>query len=138
VGEPTDEHKATRFSAALVDLHDSGRREIVVYLTSDGWCGTGGCTMLILDPEGTSYQVVARIVVVRLPIRVLTSKSNGWYDVSVVGRINGLAPTYEAILSFDGKSYPSSPSTPGARRLDRRAKGKIVIPVTAESKPLYQ
>jgi hypothetical protein len=138
VGVPTDENIATRYSATFVDLRDDGTQEIIVYLTSDGWCGTGGCTTLILAPEGTSYRIVTTITVVRLPIRVLATKSNGWHDISVVTRINGIEPTYEAILSFDGKSYPSNPSMPPARRLDGKVEGQIVMPVTAEDKPLYQ
>jgi hypothetical protein len=138
VGIPTEETKATQYSAAFVDLKDHGAKEVIVYLSSDGWCGTGGCTMLILAPEDTSYRVVTKTTITRLPIRVLATKTNGWHDISVVARINGTEPLYEAILSFDGKTYPSNPSMPPARRSKGKVQGKIVIPVTAKDKPLYQ
>src|SRR5580658_6642836 len=53
------------------------RRKSFVYLSGRGWCGTGGCNMLVLAPEGTSYRVVTRTTITRLPIRVLATKSKG-------------------------------------------------------------
>jgi len=138
VGIPDEETKTTQYSIAFVDLRDDGTKEAIVYLSSDGWCGTGGCTMLILAPEATSYRVVTKTTITRLPVRVLATKSNGWHDISVVARINGNEPLYEAILSFDGRTYPSNPSTPPARRLKGKVPGETVIPVTAKDKPLYQ
>lgn len=134
---PREVVKETRYSAAFVDLRDDGAQEAILYLFGDGWCGTGGCTTLILAPEGASYRVVTKTTVARLPIRVLTTKSNGWHDITVVARINGTAPTYEAILSFDGKTYPSNPSTPPARRLLKKVSGEVVISVATEGIPLY-
>src|SRR5208282_1408183 len=130
-GIPTEETKATQYSAAFVDLKDHGAKEVIVYLSSDGWCGTGGCTMLILAPEDTSYRVVTKTTITRLPIRVLATKSNGWHDISVVVAGGGIQPGYEAELSFDGKTYPSNPSVPPAHPIDGEARGKIVVPVTA-------
>jgi hypothetical protein len=141
LGEPypaSEQEWMTRYSSAFVDLKDDGTKEVIVYLSGRDWCGTGGCVMLILAPEGTSYRVVTKTTVTRLPIRVLTTKSNGWHDVGVVARINGIEPLDEAILSFDGKSYPSNPSVSPARRLEGKVKGKIVVPVAAEGTPLYQ
>jgi hypothetical protein len=110
VGVPTDEKKAARFFPAVVDLGDDGIQEIIVYLTSDGWCGTGGCTTLILAPEGPSYKIVTRITVTRLPIRILDAKSNGWHNIGAQVRGWGSQPGYEAELPFDGKTYPRNPS----------------------------
>jgi|SRR5579871_475609 len=127
--------KTTEYTAALVDLRDDRTKEAIVYLSSNGWCGTGGCTMLILAPEGTSYRVVTKVPAVRLPIRVLDAKSNGWRDIGVVARKSGVEPLYEAILSFDGNSYPISVSED--TESNGKAQGKIVMPSTAKAKPLY-
>jgi hypothetical protein len=133
VGSPTEETKTTRYSAAFVDLRDDGIKEVIVYLSSNGWwCGTAGCTMLILAPEGTSYRVVSKNVAIGLPISVLATKTNGWHDISVWARTNGSEPLYEAILPFDGETYPISPSVPPARALKREVPGKIVITSTAD------
>ncbi|HLV88820.1 MAG TPA: hypothetical protein VKV39_17675 [Candidatus Sulfotelmatobacter sp.] len=118
-----------------MDLRDDRTKEAIVYLSSNGWCGTGGCTMLILAPEGTSYRVVTKVPAVRLPIRVLDAKSNGWRDIGVVARKSGVEPLYEAILSFDGNSYPISVSED--TESNGKAQGKIVMPSTAKAKPLY-
>jgi hypothetical protein len=125
-GAHSAETKTIQYSAAFVELRDDGTKEVLVYLSSDGWCGTGGCTMLILAPEGASYRVVTKVPAVRLPIRVLDTKSNGWRDIGVVARKSGIEPLYEAILSFDGKSYPSSISDAGESK--GKARGKVALP----------
>jgi hypothetical protein len=136
IGTPDEETKKTEYAAVFVDLKDDGTNEAIVYLSSDGWCGTGGCTMLILAPEGKSYRVVTKVPAVRLPIRVLDAKSNGWRDIGIVARKSGVEPLYEAILSFDGKSYRISVSAAGES--NGKPQGKIVMPATAKAKPLYQ
>ena len=139
VGMPiSDEHKATRYSFAFVDLKEDGTKEVVVYLTSDGWCGSGGCTTLILVPKGLSYKVITRVMPTRLPIRVLTTKSKGWHDIALRVQGGGIVDAYEVKLSFNGKTYPSNPSAPPARRLTQKLAGQVVVPLNAEGRPLYQ
>ena len=135
VWDPDYDYKGTRYFAAFVDLRDDGIQQAIVYFTDRFSCGSGGCTTLILEPEGSSYKVVTSISIARTPIRVLKSKSNGWHDISVVARINGIEPTYEAVLSFDGKTYPSNPTVPPARRLIEDVSGKIVVPQKVEGEP---
>jgi hypothetical protein len=136
---PRSEDDATaRYSAALSDLKDDGTREVIAYVSGRAWCGSGGCRMLILAPEGSSYKVVTETTITRPPIRVLATKSNGWHDIGLWVQGGGIQPGYEAELSFDGKSYPRNPSAPPARRLAEKAAGEIVIPPKAEGNPLYQ
>jgi hypothetical protein len=135
---PFEQQGETRYCSAFVDLKDDGTKEVIVYLSGRGWCGTGGCNMLILAPEGTSYRVVTKTTITRLPIRVLATKSNGWHDISVVLAGGGIQPGYEAELSFDGKTYPSNPSVSPAHPLVGEVRGKTVVPVTAKDKPLHQ
>ncbi|MFZ3201855.1 MAG: hypothetical protein WA175_11985 [Candidatus Acidiferrales bacterium] len=66
----------------------------------------------------------------RLPIRVLATKSNGWYDISVRVQGGGIQPGYEAKLSFDGKTYDNNPSVSPAERLTQKLAGKTVIPAS--------
>lgn len=129
--------KATHYSFAFVDLKDDGTQEAIVYLTGDGWCGSGGCTTLILAPSDSSYRVVTKITISRPPIRILASKSNGWHDISVRVQGGGIVQAYEARLPFNGKTYPSNPSTLPAQRLVGRAPGEVVIPLTRDEMPLY-
>jgi hypothetical protein len=135
-GSSADEVSETRYSAAFVDLRENGAQQVIVYLTGN-WCGTGGCTMLILTPEGTSYRVITKTPITRLPIRVLTTRSNGWHDISVRVQGGGIQPGGETVLPFDGKSYPDNPTMPPARRLAGKAAGRVVLGLNAEETPLY-
>lgn len=96
--------------------------------------------MLVLAPEGASYRVITETTVTRLPIRVLSTKSNGWHDITVTVAGGGILIGYEAELSFDGKTYPSNPSVPPARPLEvaGKAEGKTVLFVKSKDKPLYK
>jgi len=49
--EPTE----LRYLNAFVDLNRDGRDEAIVYYASR--CGSGGCGLLILTPEGSSYRL---------------------------------------------------------------------------------
>jgi hypothetical protein len=129
--------KTTRYFPAFVDLRDDGEKEVIVYVSGRYTCGTGGCFTLVLVPEGSSYRVVTQTTITRPPIRVLTTKSKGWHDIAVVVAGGGIQPG-EAILSFDGETYPSNPTTPPARRLTEKVAGETVVPRDAEGKPLYQ
>ena len=116
-----------RFVAALTDLNGDGSPEGIVYLTSNVWCGTGGCTMLILEQNGDSWRLLTEVSITRPPIRVLRTKSNGWRNVGVWVQGGGIQPGYEAQLRFDGKTYPTNPSTAPARPLKGKVRGETLI-----------
>jgi len=137
VKDPFEDYTATRYSAVFVDLRDDQTHEVIVRLSSDGWCGTGGCTTLILAPLGSSYKIISKITSTRLPIRVLSEKTNGWHDITVWVEGGGTQPGYEAELSFDGRSYPTNPSVPPARHLSEQVAGEVVIPSDAKDTPLF-
>lgn len=128
--------RTTRYSAAFVDLKDDGSREVIVYLMGP-WCGSGGCSSLILVPEGDSYKIVTETTVTQLPIRVLSTKTNGWHDLGVWVQGGGIQPGYEARLRFNGRKYPSNPTVLPAQKLRKKAEGKVVIPADAKGTPLY-
>jgi hypothetical protein len=134
LGEPRfKQEKNTRYFSAFVDLTGGARKDVIVYLTGDAWCGTGGCTMLVLLPSESSYQAIARVPAVWPPIRTLISKTNGWHDIGVWLQGGGIQPGYESELAFDGKSYSTNPSVPPAQPLQ----GKVVVRMTDVGIPLY-
>jgi hypothetical protein len=138
LGAPSSaDDKTTRYFSGFVDLNDDGTEEVVVYLVGDGWCGSSGCTTLIVAPRGSSYKVVTKITITRPPVRVLTTKSNGWHDIAAQVQGGGIIRAYEAKLSFDGRTYPRNPSTPPARRLVGKVAGEVVVPLTGDGTPLY-
>src|SRR5436190_1567725 len=113
------------------------KNEAIVYLMGGEWCGSGGCTMLILASEASSFRVVTKITITRPPIRVLSSTSHGWHSIGVWVAGGRIEPAFEAELSFDGKSYPGNPSVPPARRLAAQVAGNVVIPSSQAGMPLF-
>lgn len=134
---PFERDGPTRYSAVLADLNDDGVDELVIYLSGRASCGSGGCHMLVLAREGTSFRVVTETTITRPPIRMLAAKSNGWHDITVVVAGGGIQPGYEAELSFDGTTYPSNPSVAPARRLENEAHGDTLISSTPKTEALY-
>jgi hypothetical protein len=84
-----------------------------------------------------SAEAIARTTITQLPIRILPTRTNGWRDISLWVQGGGIQPGYEAILSFDGKAYPSNPSVPPAKPSRAAVSGKIVLSSQSEDKPLY-
>lgn len=117
----------TRYIRGFVDLNGDSKDEVIVYLSGRQWCGTGGCTTLVLEPTAGWFRIVGTITIARPPIRVLDSTSNGWRDLAVWVQGGGIQPGYEAILPFNGKAYPGNPSSLPARRLAKRIEGPVVI-----------
>jgi hypothetical protein len=135
LGDLGADEKTAKYFSAFVDLRDDGTQEVFVYLIDH--CGSGGCITLILAPKGSSYKVVTKVSIGWPPIRMLATKSHGWHDIGVWVVGGGDEPGYEAKLSFNGKRYPSNPSTPPSRRLVGKVAGKVVVPLTAKGTPLY-
>ena len=134
---PPPSGSTTKFISAFVDLNGDGKQDVIAYLLGPKWCGSGGCTMLVLAPQGSSYQVITRITITRPPIRVLDTKTNGWHDLSVQVGGGGISEGYDAKLAFNGKKYPSNPTVLPARKLQDKATGDIVIPSIDNAVPLY-
>jgi hypothetical protein len=112
--------------------------EVIVYLTGDGWCGTGGCTILVLSPTSSDYKLISKITIARPPVRVLSTTSNAWHDISVLVQGGGIQPGHYAKLPFNGKTYPSNPSVPPAQPITQNAAGEIMIDSTAAETALCE
>jgi hypothetical protein len=99
---------------------------IAVYLIGGDYCGSGGCTLLILRKSASLYERLGRLTVARPPIRVLQSRTDGLPDlaVSVAG---GGGPAHEALIPFDGRRYASNPTVAPAREVEGDAPGQTLI-----------
>ena len=83
------------------DLNDDGSKEIFVGLIGPYFCGSGGCTQLLLDNQGN---IITKFSVSR-DVVIDTKKTNGYRDLFIYsGGKNRIA-------KFNGKTYPSNPST---------------------------
>jgi hypothetical protein len=99
----------TRYSAAPVVLDGKTEMELV-YLSGPWWCGSGGCTALLLEPQQSSFRVMQKLTLVGLPIRVLPSVTHGWHDMAMWVRGAGMSGQV-VVLQYDGMKYPDSPLT---------------------------
>lgn len=90
-----------KFQFYKIDLNDDGKEEIFVRLMSSYFCGSGGCTFLLLDKYG---ELITKFTVTRAPIFVEPTKANGWSLLLVKD-----AGVFKE-LQFDEGTYPSNPS----------------------------
>jgi hypothetical protein len=132
VGNPKD-NEAARYSIAPVSLHGQDHH-FFVYLTGP-FCGSGGCTGLLLGQTASSFKVIDRFTLVQLPIKILQSKSNGWNDIAMPVHGGGILPGHIAWLRFNGRKYPSNPSL--APTLPPKFRAGTVLPLSEEGHPLY-
>ncbi|MEL6382801.1 MAG: hypothetical protein AAFQ89_10075 [Cyanobacteria bacterium J06626_18] len=95
-----------RFKTAFIDLNQDTTLDAIVLTDS---CGTGGCTMLVFQGVGDTFQFVSRTSLANEPVLVSDSTTNGWYDLVLEVSGGGIAPMTVALL-FDGQAYPLNPS----------------------------
>lgn len=95
-----------RFSYSEANLDTDPVPEVVVYLTGRRYCGTSGCTMLILKRNASnSFNLITKLTLVNLPIFVLATSTNGWQDLGVWMRGGGIERPYLARFEYDDESY---------------------------------
>jgi Tfp pilus assembly protein FimT len=90
-----------RFQFYEVDLNDDGNKEIFVRFMGPYFCGSGGCTFLLLDKYA---EVITRFTVTRAPIYIEQEKRNGWSFLLV--KDSGVFKE----LVYENGSYPTNPS----------------------------
>jgi hypothetical protein len=133
-----DDDRSVRYIVGFYDLNGDGKDEAIAQLLNSSWCGTGGCTTLVLVRRGDSWRVISDISVVQLPIRVLARTSHGWHSLGVWVQGGGIQPGYEAEIPFDGRKYANNPTLPPAVAI-RATEGEIILPNDLRmAKPLYE
>jgi len=90
-----------KFQFYKVDLNTDGNDEIFVRFLTPYFCGTGGCTFLLLDHEG---EIITKFTVTRAPIFVEKKDVNGWAILLVKD-----AGVFKE-LTYKNGTYPSNPS----------------------------
>jgi hypothetical protein len=99
LGRPVD------FVHVTVALNQDSQSDAIVLVRDSGWCGSGGCVMLVFRGTPGAFTLVSRSTISSLPIRVLPTSRFGWKDLIV--HSNG---TGDVVMRFDGTRYPSNPS----------------------------
>ena len=90
-----------KFILIEYDFNSDGSKEILVGLNGSYFCGSGGCTLLLLKSNG---EIVTSFSVSEIPVIVATSKTNGWNDLYIYSNKKF------RVVKFDGNKYPSNPS----------------------------
>ncbi len=93
--------KDRKFQFYKVDLNADGNDEIFVRFLTPYFCGTGGCTFLLLDHNG---EIITKFTVTRAPIFVEKKDVNGWAILLVKD-----AGVFKE-LTYKNGTYPSNPS----------------------------
>lgn len=103
------EEDKVRYYYNRIDLNGDEEAETFVYLTGPAVCGTGGCSGLVLERANGGYKVISRFSLVRTPVIISETKTNGWKDIIMYVAGGGIEPSYR-VLKFDGNTYHLNPS----------------------------
>jgi hypothetical protein len=122
-----DNDETSRYVASFQSLSSDSGVQAIVYMVGNNWCGSGGCSTLILKQVGETWKIISKITITQFPIRVLKTKVNGWYSLGIGVRGGGIQIPYEAELDFNGKSYPKNPTISPARKSKGDTEGHIVL-----------
>ena len=115
-----------RYLTGNADLNRDGSAEHFVLIQNSYFCGSGGCTAIIFDNTGN---IISQMSVVKPPVLLADSTSNGWQDFMVWS--NGAF----RLMKYNGNSYPTNPSV--EPEIDRNASQQTAMEKVADTE-LYQ
>lgn len=121
VSEATQENEPV-FSTGYADLNGDGLEDAVVFLKGMQWCGSGGCTLMIFENLGDSYQLISKSSVTSTPISVAKTETNGWKDLIVWSRGSGLV-----LMKFNGQQYPRNSSLEPAASEPQMLEARLIL-----------
>ena len=90
-----------KFVYFQADLNGDKKDEYFVGFTGMNWCGSGGCTALLLSSD---YKLITQFTVVSFPFIILGEKTKGWSDLAVHSGGG------DRLLKWNGRTYPKNPS----------------------------
>ena len=98
-----------------MDLNGDGRAEVLVWVPTREWGGTGGYPLLIFSRYGTGYRFIWSYDQAWSPVVVLNTKRHGWRDLAVtIG--GGGDPMRLVVFRFDKGGYTNEFEALGSRR----------------------
>lgn len=131
-GDERAQYPDTRYVASWVDLNGDRRPEVLVYMISSNWCGTGGCTLYIFTPEQGGWYQHGSLVGVHGPVTVLNTRRNGWRDLAYRVSGGGASP-HTAIVRQGQITYDQD----GATHQATTPRGRVVISGNERGRPLF-
>ena len=112
-----------KFRYQQIDLNNDGKLETFISFFTPYFCGTGGCTAVLLDEN---LRPITKFTVTDTPFYMDKNQENGW---SVLYVQNG--GNWKKLIYQDGH-YPSNPSVaPDADQPDTAGMIQILEPATS-------
>ena len=93
--------KDRKFQFYEIDLNNDGKKEVFVNFPTRYFCGSGGCTLLLLDSE---LNMISKCTVTQTPLYAVDEMKNGYK------KIYTKSGSEWKKLVFDGEKYPSNPT----------------------------
>lgn len=90
-----------KFQLVQIDLNNDGKNEVFVNFTSSYFCGTGGCTILLLSDQ---LKPITEFTVTRTPLYVEKAMENGWKEI-----VTKSGEKWRKLI-YKNNSYPTNPS----------------------------
>ena len=95
--------QADHYAIARADLNADGQEDVVALMNGkSGYCGSGGCTLFVLQGTLKGFASLGAIKVVNPPIYLRSTSHHGMRDLLARVRGGGFAA-----LEFDGRGYPA-------------------------------
>jgi len=121
-----EEVENIRYYYNKIDLNGDGIPEVFVYLVGPYVCGTGGCSGVIFKQENGEYKVLSRFSLVRNPVIISNTKTNGYRDIIMYVSGGGIK-SFFARVRYDGKTYPMNPSIEPKVEIGTKVEGVAII-----------
>lgn len=118
-----------QFKLYATDLNGDGKNEIFVSLVGSYFCGSGGCTMLLLD---SNYKLITKFTVMQGSIFVEPKTENDWKVLMVKSE-----EEWKSLVYADG-TYPSNPSVVEKSKQDSPSGHAVVIFDEAQKLDIYE
>lgn len=77
-----DEGSESNYSFMEVDLNNDALNDYLVRLEGDSWCGTGGCTVLIVEQQPDELKLLNDLSTVQ-DMSVAEENNDGWQQIKV-------------------------------------------------------
>lgn len=120
-----EDYQKTRYYYNYVDLNDDNNPEVFVQLVGPYTSGTGGDTGMIFTQKDGQFKLFQEFTLIRNPIIISNSTTNGWHDLIIEAYGGGTEYKYNH-LKFSGQQYPNTSSAEKLTDL-RIIEGKGII-----------
>jgi hypothetical protein len=100
-----NEQTTPNYRYAWVPLSDNSSDDALVLL-QNGYCGSAGCTLIVLRHTDKGMRVISSSTISKEPIGILEETQHGMRTLMINTGGKG-----EVLMRFNGSKYPLNPST---------------------------